>query len=46
MSKEIVDVFGSCFEYLLEEVLDITGIKPKLVPLVIDCQEEPYHLLF
>lgn len=46
MSKEIVDVFGSCFEYLLEEVLDITGIKPKLVPLVIDCQEEPYYLPF
>lgn len=42
MEDNLVDAFGSCFEYLLEEVLDITGVKSKLVPLAIATEEDNY----
>jgi hypothetical protein len=46
MSDNLVNVFGSCFEYLLDEVLDITEIKPKLVPLEAIANQEEYYLPF
>lgn len=46
MSDNLVDVFGSCFEYLLDEVLNITKIKLKLVPLEAIANQEEYYLPF
>lgn len=46
MSNNLVDVFGSGFEYLLDKVLDITEIKPKLAPLEAIANQEEYYLPF